>query len=143
MGAEVKPLREMVLSNGVVVRCYDCSRRLAGDRWYVCLRVEVPCPVDRSLLDDLDADAYERWVARCGPVYTFSFEKVRHFISEEKKDEVLEDLVHDVLHHSVPYLSHPSFQRQCVRKSYQRWVEEQRWRVLHEEAVRRADDGGE
>ena len=48
MEAEVKHLEDEQLANGVVVRFYDESRRVAGDRWQVAVRYDAVVSVSET-----------------------------------------------------------------------------------------------
>jgi hypothetical protein len=48
MEAEVKHLEDEQLANGVVVRFYDESRRVAGDRWQVKVRYDAVVSVSET-----------------------------------------------------------------------------------------------
>jgi len=140
---EPRLIKTVTLSNGLKVYCYDKSKHVAGDRWYVCLRVEVPIEVKKEFFNGLgSADkAYEEFVKAFGNEYVFSYEKERNFIAESNVQRLLEDLLNDFMTHTGSYLVHPGWQKRCIVKAYQDWKEKTRLRQLHEEFIRRADEG--
>lgn len=129
-------------SNGIVINCYDKSRHVAGDRWYVCLRIEIPIEVEREFFNDqrLPEEAYKEFIESFGNTYIFSCERERNFIAESEVQVLLEDLLRDFLDNSGSYLKHPDWRRMCVLKAYRDWRERSRLKQLHEEIIRKADE---
>ncbi|MEJ5301259.1 MAG: hypothetical protein WHS38_09755 [Thermodesulforhabdaceae bacterium] len=143
--SEPRLMKTVTLSNGLRVYCYDKSKHVAGDRWYVCLRVEVPIGVKKEFFDGYNDpdDAYDEFVKAFGNEYVFSYEKDRNFIAESDVKRLLEELLSDFMSHTGLYLVHPAWQKRCILKTYQDWKEKTKLRQLHEEFIRNSDQGGE
>ena len=132
---------KLVLSNGLTVRFKDLSRRVAGDRWYVGFEVEIPVEVKLKYFagEDDPQRAYQEFIQHVGPVYVFTYKKERNFIDEKEVNKVWQTMKKDFLDANLAYLQIERFPEMCIRKAYRDWKEEQRWRVLHEQAVHQAD----
>ncbi|MGC8718736.1 MAG: hypothetical protein ACP5TY_01845 [Thermodesulforhabdaceae bacterium] len=135
--------KTIALSNGTQIYCYDKSKHVAGDRWYVCLRIEVPIEVKKEFFDGYpEADeAYREFVNAFGNTYVFSYEKERNFIAETEVQSLLELLLKDFMENSSAYLERPAWRKMCILKAYKDWKEKERLRRLHEEMIRMADEG--
>lgn len=135
--------KTVTLSEGTQIYFYDKSRHVAGDRWYVCLRVEVPIKVNKEFFNGYDnaEEAYREFVNAFGDTYVFSYEKERNFISEKEVQSMLETLLRDFMDNSSDYLERPAWRKMCVLKAYRDWKEKEKLRRLHEQMVRMADQG--
>lgn len=134
--------RTVDLSDGIKIYCYDKSRHVAGDRWYVCLRIEVPVEVKREFFDGqhFPEEAYREFTECFGNTYIFSYEKERNFIAENEVKPLLEGLLKDFLDNSGSYMRHPSWPKMCILKAYREWREKNLLKKLHEEVIRKVDE---
>lgn len=133
--------KTITLPNGITLYCYDKSKHVVGDRWYVCLRIEVPVKVSKEFFNGhQDPErAYNEFVEAFGDTYIFSYEKERNFIAEGEVNSLLNELLNDFMKNSANYLQHPGWKKMCVIKAYRDWQEKSRIRKLHEEMIREAD----
>ena len=117
------------LPNGLEVHFYDNSRKIAGDRWYVQLQVEIPIPLDDELLDSLsdEHESLEEFINEQGNPYVYRYIKERNFIDENDRLQVLEELKKDFVETNWNYLSHPRFARLALKKALGEWEERRRW----------------
>ena len=88
-------IEKIDLPNGLTVELYDCSRIVAGDRWFLKLFVRAPVEVTLdafSHLSDGDALFHEFLETRGGFV---CFEEIfeRNFIDNGEKDRLFLELV--------------------------------------------------
>ena len=118
---EEKLLDIVSLKNGLTLEFYDASKPVAGDRWLVSMVARVEVEVKPEYLMALDAtDALLNDIrAVVGDNTAYRHEKVRHFIAETEKDEVLEGLKQRFLDANLKYLSSPDFPRKLILKKYQ------------------------
>jgi len=56
MKSEARSLEDEQLANGVMVRFYDESRRVAGDRWQVTVRYDVVVSVPETFWGMVSAE---------------------------------------------------------------------------------------
>ena len=89
-------IEEITLENGLTLRLYDRSRRVAGDRWFVSLLAEIEVPIDRDqllgahhgpeqVIDDFIKEARGKVV--------FRMEKERNFIDEREREKAMDGLL--------------------------------------------------
>ncbi|SFN05927.1 hypothetical protein [Thermodesulforhabdus norvegica] len=133
----------LTLPNGLEVFFYDCSRKVAGDRWYVCLTVEIPIPVQKDhFRGQSDPEkAYGEFTQAFGDTYVFLQKKERNFIDEKEVQTLLQAMKDDFIKNNLSYVGKAQFPMLCIKKAYSEWKEQQKWKVLHEEAIRVADSG--
>jgi len=129
MNGERALLESRTLPTGLVVHLFDRSKRIAGDRWYVQLLVEIPIPLDDSLLDKLgtNKELVEAFRREAGNPFVYRYKKERNFIDAGEKDAALEQLKEEFLKTNWNYLAHPRFAELTVKKSFREWEERRRW----------------
>jgi hypothetical protein len=109
-------IKKVKLENGLDMKFYDSSKKIAGDRWQVKMVVKIEIPVSDYLKDieaDLDADEVLKTLGQ-SIVYEKSME--RNFI--DNKDKVLNDFCDSFFKSSSPYLSVPNFPAQFIVTKY-------------------------
>lgn len=112
-------IHEIPLDNGLCLNLYDASRRFAGDRWLVKLVARIAIPVDefwQQTSPDVPSAAAVKELLGRGPV--FEQEKIRNFVDEQEKDEVLQSMTDEFLRHARDYLGHPEFARRYIHKRF-------------------------
>ncbi len=115
-----KLVKEISLENGLVLKLYDGSKKVAGDRWQVSLIARTEITVTGLLTNDderssADIDEIEKAL---GERVTFEQKRERNFIDETRKDEMFEELCASLSDSSLSYLSHPDFPKRFVIKEY-------------------------
>ncbi len=112
-------IQEETLDNGVTLRLYDRSRRLAADRWLVSLEARAVVTVTedlRSKAAETPEDLSEIKQALNDEV-VFEQKRERYFIDENDKNNVFEELVRNWQSGSKAYLAHPEFPLRFVKKT--------------------------
>ncbi|MDD2467874.1 MAG: hypothetical protein PHI97_28170 [Desulfobulbus sp.] len=111
MKAEVKHLEDEQLANGVVIRFYDESRRVAGDRWQVAVRYEVVVSVSETFwsLVSGEPELMEEIRAALGTELILSKVNERNFISAEEKEGLIVEIVSQTRKNIFAYLANPEF----------------------------------
>ncbi len=132
---------EVKLSNGLTIRFLDNSRKIAGDRWYICLTIEIPIPVKQDYFEDEDEPekSYKDFVNTFGDVYVFRYKKERNFIDENEAKSVFEQLKRDFLDTNINYLKSNRFAKMCVIKAFKDLKEQQRITALQQEALKQSE----
>jgi len=115
-----KLVKEITLENGLALKLYDGSKKVAGDRWQVSLIARTEITVTGLLTNDderssADIDEIEKAL---GERVTFEQKRERNFIDEARKDEMFEELCASLSDSSLSYLSHPDFPKRFVIKEY-------------------------
>ncbi len=118
MKAEVKHLEDEQLANGVVIRFYDESRRVAGDRWQVTVRYDVVVSVAETFwsLVNGEPELIEEIRAALGAEIVLTSVNERNFIPEEEKEALVAEIVSRARKNIFGYLADPEFPK-CYFKS--------------------------
>lgn len=132
-----KLIEKKHLKNGVTLYCYDASRRIAGDRWYIQLRCDAVIPVkeeffqkhsDKNKNVEPEMEAAIRQLL--GDNITFDVVKERHFVDKRDKNDAMAELLGHVMGHMLSYLDNPLFPQRLFDSRYeeckQRWLLEER-----------------
>lgn len=120
MKVEVKHLGDEQLANGVVVRFYDESRRVAGDRWQVKVRYDVVVLVSEifwSLVSG-EPELIDEIRAALGSEIKLSKAIERNFISEEEKEVLVAEIVTRNRKNIFRYLTDPGFPERLFQRRY-------------------------
>ena len=126
---EEKLIKNIDLENGLELKLYDASRKLAGDRWLVSLiaRMEIPIS-DSSLKEDvsplLNVDEVRKVL---GEKLLFEQKREKIFIDERKKDEVLKEIQDFFLSCSLSYFSHSDFPKKYILKEFNEKIKKESW----------------
>lgn len=123
-GAAGTLIEKMYLENGLTLEMFDNSRPIAGDRWQVSFEARIEVEVEpESFQDQASTDVpFEDISALVGEKVCYRCEKVRNFITENKKDEVLTGMKERFLSTSLGYLSGPGFRRKLILRTYQNMI---------------------
>ena len=139
MKAEVKHLEDEQLANGVVIRFYDESRRVAGDRWQVTVRYNVVVSVSETFwsLVSGEPELIEEIRASLGAEIVLTNVNERNFIAAEEKEALIAEMVSRTRKNIFGYLADPEFP-ECYFKRCFKEVREEIERKKRE--VRAQDD---
>jgi hypothetical protein len=112
-------LERRELPNGVDLEFWDGSRKLAGDRWYVCLRAVLPVPVPEVPPEGVSPAVIQLLREEVGDHLCFQVKEERYFVPENEVDALRDQLKERLLEHSLPYLSRPDFPRRFLMRKLQ------------------------
>lgn len=120
MTSQVTLMETMDLENKLVLRVYDGSRKIAGDRWQVCLTAKIDVPVETAGRQRPGQPVVEMDTLKATLGETVEFEKktIRNFIDDTEKDSLLQEIRDSLVETIVPYLSHPDFPARYVLKRF-------------------------
>jgi len=126
---EEKLIKIIDLENGLELKLYDASRKLAGDRWLVSLIARIEIPTSDLLLKNdgspvLNVDEVRKAL---GEKLLFEQKRDKIFIDERKKDEVLKGIQDFFLSTSLSYLSHSDFAQKYVLKIFNEKIKRDSW----------------
>jgi hypothetical protein len=126
MDAEVKHLKDDQLANGVVVRFYDESRRVAGDRWQVTVRYDVVVSVSETFwsLVSGEPELIEEIRAALGAEIILTNVNERNFISAEEKEGLVAEIVSRTRKNILGYLADPEFPECYFKRCFKEAREE-------------------
>ncbi|MEJ5364792.1 MAG: hypothetical protein WHS86_06815 [Desulfosoma sp.] len=131
MKIQQDPVESLILPNNLELKIYDRSKKLAGDRWYVEVMMEIPVPLTPEILEKLTSDRSlaEQFAREKGNPFPYRHSKARHFIDEREKEKTFQELKEDFLKTNWAYLSNPRFALSAVAKAFKEWDERRRWRL--------------
>ena len=126
---EEKLIKTIDLENGLELKLYDASRKLAGDRWLVSLIARMEIPTSDSLLKEdvsssLNIDEVRKIL---GEKLLFEQKREKIFIDEKEKDEVLKEIQDFFLSSSLSYFSHSDFPQKYVLKKFNEKIKRDLW----------------
>ena len=126
MEAEVKHLEDEQLANGVLVRFYDESRRVAGDRWQVKVRYDAVVSVSETFwsLVNGEPELIEEIRAALGAEIVLTNVNERNFISAEEKETLVAEIVSQAQKNIFGYLADPVFPERYFKRCFKEACEE-------------------
>ena len=126
MEAEVKHLEDEQLANGVVVRFFDESRRVAGDRWQVAVRYDAVVLVSETFwsLVSGEPELIEKICAALGAEIVLTHVSERNFISVEEKEILVAEIVSRARKNIFCYLADPGFPERFFKRRFKEAREE-------------------
>ena len=138
-----KFLESVLLDNGLCISFYDQSRPVAGDRCLVQLLIDLPIPLDVSIVEVLPDSrvGFEAFMACFGPALHYQLTKTRHFVPKEDVAASLSELRQEFTSTGLAYLQHADFGKRYVLKYYQEWLEKEKCRLAHAKAIESAEPG--
>lgn len=122
-------MERMKLDNGLTLELFDCSRKIAGDRWLVSFLARIPLEItleDFSHVPDAQR-LFEQFIESEGRTIYFEIKKERNFIDEGEKNGILDDLLQDFRLNTLPYLGHKSLAKGIKKKRITQFQERQQW----------------
>ena len=126
---EEKLFKIMELENGLVLRLYDASKKVAGDRWQVSFLAKIEISIDYFLSDKTFSPNITMTQIKevLGNIIIFEQKRERNFIDEKEKDEVFKALCVSFLSSSLSYLSDYDFPKKLIMKKYKENIGRQKW----------------
>jgi len=114
------PLASHELKNGLTMVFVDNSKKIAADRWYIHIRVEIRIPVHKKWFakDPIDDGQYQEVLDTLGEEVVFSQKKERNFISEEAKDQIVKDICDRALQTGLTYCASDTFAARTLLKAF-------------------------
>ncbi len=117
-----KLIKTMDLKNGMQLKFYDNSRKLAGDRWLISLIVRMEIPVTEISIENVNEIK-----DMLGEKVLFEQKRERIFVGESEKEAVFEELYDFFIDSLLGYLSNKAFPKRYVLKKYREKVKKASW----------------
>ena len=116
----MKHLEDEQLANGVVVRFYDESRRVAGDRWQVKVRYDAVVSVSETFWSPVsgESELIEEIRAALGGKIVLTNVNERNFISAEEKEVLVAEIVSRARKNIFGYLVDPGFPERYFKRCF-------------------------
>jgi hypothetical protein len=114
------------LKNGIQLKIFDGSKKMAGDRWMVNLIARMDIPVMKTLVKNglESSESIDEIQTVIGEKALFEQKRERFFIDESEKESVFKEMVDIFLNHTLRYLSREAFPKQYVLKKYREKVKQ-------------------
>lgn len=124
-----KLVDSLKLKNGLKLKLYDGSRKLAGDRWLVTFIARIEIPVKKFWRPKTQSSEISLQEIRRQVNDTVIFEKKmeRHFIDKKEKDDIFIRLKDSFLNSGMNYLSNPEFPEKFIMKKYKELSQKRKW----------------
>ena len=108
------------LDNELEIIFLDQSKQIAADRWYVRVSVQMNIPIEKKWFHDHPVDDLTLADIRqlLGDSVLFEHKNERNFVSADEKDNVIESFCDHTMKTTIPYLGHPDFAANYIRKRY-------------------------
>lgn len=115
-----QPLSSCELKNGLSLLCQDRSKKIAADRWYVCVDLEITIPVEKKWFQThgMDDEKFQQIVSVLGDEVVFSQKRERNFISEDVKSQVVEKICTNAIEMAKQYCSSDDFAARFILKTF-------------------------
>jgi len=128
-------LQTITINGGPELRLYDASKHVAGDRWQVCLIAKMDIPLDKAsiCLDDASREEFIAFKQSLSGPARFEQKRIRNFIKNTEKENVLQDLVTVFLQETQSYLSHPEFPQKFIMKQFNEHMKRKAWKYKNDD----------
>ena len=122
---EEKLIQTVELKNRMKLTLYDCSRKLAGDRWLIKLIARMEIPISGMLFHRVfqSTETINEIKNTLGEKVFFEQKRERYFIDETEKETVFKELYDNFMQNTLNYLSHDAFPEKYVLKRFREKVE--------------------
>lgn len=114
------PISVHHFDNGLSLECLDGSKKIAADRWYVCVWFRMNIPVEERWFDNhpLDADKFQQIRRLLGEMVIFEQKKERNFIDDDQKDQIVKEICDSAMETVLKYLGHDDFAAKYILKRF-------------------------
>jgi len=108
------------LKNGLTLQCLDRCKKIAADRWYICIFVEIVVPVKEAWFREhpLAKGMFERIKNKLGNKVVFRQKKERNFVSDDQKDQIVKSICEGAVEMGERYLGNDSFAANFILKEF-------------------------
>jgi hypothetical protein len=116
----IHPLLSDALKNGLHLECLDHSKKIAADRWYVCVWVQIAIPVEKKWFVGIsvDAEKFQQIHHALGKTVIFRQKNERNFVSDDQKERIVQDICDRVAQVGMKYFSHDDFAAKYILKCF-------------------------
>ncbi len=136
MKERLSPIMSEQSANGLTIRIYDLSRRVAGDRWQITLRCDAAIPLNDQLWqkapEEPEPGLAEEIRSALGNELILCLKRERNFIDAAVKDKLIEEMIEQARENIFGYLREPWFPERLLARCYQ----DTRERLLRERMLR-------
>ncbi|TFG38273.1 MAG: hypothetical protein E4H39_00730 [Syntrophobacterales bacterium] len=105
-------VKEIPLSNKLVLEVWDHSRIIAADTTKVELSLKIKVAVKEEYFDN--PGHFEMVTKAFGEEIVYEYRKERSFVNNNKKETIFNELLEDFTQSTLPYLDKPNFPSRFV-----------------------------
>lgn len=115
-----RPISSCQLKNGLSLLCLDQSKKIAADRWYVCIWVQMSIPVERKWFVNTPVDeaTFQQIGSALGKDVTLKLKKERHFIADDQKEQIVKEICDSAVEMGQQYFTHDDFAAKYILKVF-------------------------
>jgi len=122
-----KLINTISLENDLIISFYDCSKKIAGDRWQVNLTARIQILTDQVQFTRVDKEKRYEIIQAVGEQINYEKKLIRNFVAEKQKEETVTALWKSFLQITRPYFSHRQFAERFILKTYADSLEKRKW----------------
>lgn len=121
-------IESVLLSDGVVLKILDRSKKIAGDRWQVRLTTRLEIPVEAICKEAApELPPADELRAALGDPVIYEHDNTRQFVDEAEKPRVLEMLRETFRQQVQAYIATPGFHQKYAARQYQEIMKRKTW----------------
>ncbi len=122
-------VKTLNLKNGLYLELLDCSRKIAGDRWQIVLKIRIDMPVKMLFSDENNPVGVnvDEIISSMGENVRFEQKRERNFIDSNQKDDILNNLIESFLFNSIDHVSNPDFPKRYILRQYKEQLKRRSW----------------
>ena len=124
-----KLIETIKLKNRMQLDIFDCSRKLAGDRWLIKLVARMKIPVSELLFQNIShsGETINEIKNALGEKVFFEQKRERIFIDETEKETVFKEVYDSFMTSTLDYLANDAFPEKYVLKKFREKIEKNSW----------------
>lgn len=117
---EEKVIQQTKLDNGLSLSIIDHSRKIAADRFYLCMtaRIEIAVADHIADLDSMEDVSSQEVADLLGDTVLFEQKMERNFVDERDKDEIFTSMLASMQENTLQYYGHSDFAKRFIVKEY-------------------------
>jgi hypothetical protein len=115
-----RPISTCAMRNGLNLECLDQSRKIAADRWYVCVWVHIAIPVEKKCFarHPIDENKFRQIRRVLGQEVIFKQKNERNFVSDDQKTRMVQEICDRAAQMAKTYFAHEDFAAKSILKFY-------------------------
>lgn len=124
-----KLIKTLKLKNRMRLDIFDCSRKLAGDRWLIKLIARMAIPISETISHNSShpKETINEIMRTLGENVLFEQKRERIFVDEAEKEIVFVELYDSFISSTLDYLSNDAFPEKYILKKFREKVEKTSW----------------
>ena len=113
-------VKSINLENSMQLNIFDCSRKLAGDRWMVTMIARIEITVTEVLVQEghQTKESVDEIIKVLGEQVLFEQTRERIFVDEKEKETIFKEVSDFFVNSTLTYLSTKEFPQRFVLKKF-------------------------